>query len=121
LNGHGFGFLLGSFGGNQIPSFTQSASLSQSTVAVAPSVIGVGDTTAVTLTTRDAGGHQLTTGGLAVAFNLGAGSSGGTFGAPTDHHDGTYSATFTGTIAGTDTIKATIEGQAGTSTPPTVQ
>ena len=48
-----------------------------------------------------------------VAFGLGSGSSSGTFGTVTDNHDGTYTATFTGSTAGTvnpaTTITATID------------
>jgi adhesin/invasin len=57
---------------------------------------------------------------LAVKFALGSGSAGGTFGTVTDHKNGTYTVTFTGTKVGSSTITATIGGQKVTSTLPTV-
>jgi adhesin/invasin len=97
-------------------------SLAQSTVSVSPSSVASGSAATVTLTAIDADGTPETGGGLTVAFGLGSGStSGGSFGAVTDNGDGTYSATFTGTTAGTPTtITATINGSAVTSTLPTV-
>ena len=103
-----------------------AVSLSQSTISVSPATVAAGSTTTVTLTARDAYGNQETGGGLTVVFSLGTGAAGGTFSAVTDNGNGTYTATFTGTkagsntIAGTNTINATIGGQAVTSTPPTV-
>ena len=58
----------------------------------------------MTLTTKDALGNPEPTGGLTVAFGLGSGTAGGTFGSVTDHGDGTYSAVFTGTLGGSSTI-----------------
>src|SRR5205085_95305 len=95
--------------------------LAQSTVSVAPATIQAGGTATVTLTTRDSAGNPETSGGLTVAFGLGAGSAGGTFTAVTDNHNGTYTTTFTaGSALGSDTITATIGSQPVTSTPPTV-
>jgi adhesin/invasin len=99
---------------------TVPADLGQSSVTVAPTSIPNGGTATVTLTARDAGGTQLTTGGLTVTFGLGTGTAQGTFGTVADNGDGTYTATFTGTNAGTNTITATINGQAVTSTAPTL-
>ncbi len=92
---------------------------SQSSVALAAINLPAGITTTVTLTTRDANGN-LETGGLAVAFALGTGSAGGSFSSVTDNHDGTYSAGFSASTAGTNTITAIIGGQTVSSTPPTV-
>ena len=99
-----------------------SVSLAQSTVSVSPAsvIAGVADAATVTLTAKDAGGNQLTTGGLTVAFGLGAGAATGTLSAVTDHGDGTYTATFTGILAGTNTITATIGGNPVTSTAPAI-
>ncbi len=97
-----------------------AVSLSRSTIAVSKSKIAPRGTATVTLVARDAAGNQETSGGLAVEFALGSGSAGGTFRTVTDHKNGTYTATFTGTTAGSNTITATIGGQAVTSTPPTV-
>src|SRR5205823_1721061 len=97
-------------------------SLSQSIVSVAPASIVAGSRATVTLTARDANGNQETSGGLTVLFGLGSGSSSGTFSSPiVDRGDGTYTATFTGTTAGSArTITATIGGTAITSALPTV-
>jgi hypothetical protein len=96
--------------------------LSQSTISVNPIHIESGTTTTVTLTAKDAGGNPLTTGGLSVAFGLGAGSSRGTFSAVTDNGNGTYTAIFTGTTAGTPAIiTATIDGSPDKSVTPAVE
>ena len=95
-------------------------SLSQSTIAVSPSTVASGGTTTVTLTARDVNGNQELGGGLKVTFALEGGTAGGKFGPIKDNKNGTYTATFTGTIAGTSTITAKIKGQAVTSALPTV-
>ena len=92
----------------------------QSTVAVAPASIAVSGTATVTLTARDSAGTALTTGGSTVTFGLGNGTAQGTFSAVTDNGDGTYTSTFTATVAGTNTITAAIDAQAVTSTAPTI-
>ncbi|RYZ65951.1 MAG: hypothetical protein EOP09_13455, partial [Proteobacteria bacterium] len=97
------------------------ASLSKSMITVGQAAVVTGNVTTVTLTTRDSSNLRLTSGGLAVAFSHQGGSSAGTFGAVTDHLDGTYSAVFTGTVIGTATaIQATIGGQMVTSTSPII-
>jgi len=95
-------------------------SLSQSSVSVSPSSIAVGSFCTVTLTTHDASGTQEPVGGLTVAFAVAGGSAAGTFGPVTDNGDGTYTATFTGTLPGNDTVDATIDGQAVSATAPVV-
>ncbi len=89
----------------------------QSTVQANPTSIPQGTTTAVTLTVKDTAGNVESTGGLSVAFTLGNGSAGGTFGTVTDNHNGTYTAVFTATAMGTNTIAATVAGQPVLSTP----
>ncbi len=99
-----------------------SANVTQSTVQVAQSSIQAGGTTTVTLIAKDAGGQIEGKGGLTVTFGLGSGTSAGMFSAVVDHGDGTYTATFTGTTAGTAVqITATIQGNAVASALPTVQ
>jgi Repeat of unknown function (DUF5650)/Invasin, domain 3/Immunoglobulin I-set domain len=93
-------------------------SLSQSRVSVTPMTIASGGTAKLTLTARDFSGSQETTGGLQVAFGLGAGVGNGTVGSVKDNGDGTYSATLTAFGPGTNTITATIDGQQVTSTAP---
>jgi hypothetical protein len=59
----------------------------------------------------DAYGNLETTGGMRVAFKLVSAKGGkGTFSKVIDNKNGTYTVTFTGTIAGTNTIEATIAG-----------
>jgi adhesin/invasin len=98
----------------------QAASPAQSTVGVNPASIQSGSTSTVTLTANDASGNPVTVGGSVVTFGLGAGTAQGTFGTVTDNGDGTYTAVFTGTTAGTNTVTATIDGQAVTTTAPTI-
>ncbi len=105
------------------PSITvtqTTLSLSLSTIGVAAGSIPVGGSTTVTLTARDTGGSQETSGGLAVAFSVANGSAAGTFGTVTDNHNGTYTSTFTGIGVGTATIAGTIGGQTVTSALPTI-
>ena len=100
-------------------TITPVASLLTSIVSLSSASVASGSGVTVTLQTKDANGNNLTAGGLAVKFALASTSGGqGTFGSVTDNHNGTYTATFTGTIAGANTIKATIGGNAVTSTAP---
>jgi N-acetylneuraminic acid mutarotase len=85
--------------------------LSQSTLAVTPTSISAGTTASVTLTAKDSDGNLLPQGGLSFSFGLGTGAGSGTFSNLTDNHNGTYSATFTGTTAGPVTITAKLSGQ----------
>ena len=103
-------------------------SLSKSTVTLTQSGVPVtsmtsGATATLTLVARDANGNQ--EGGLAVVFGLakkaGSGSASGTFSTVTDNGNGTYTTTFTATTAGTNTITATIGGQAVVSKMPAVK
>ena len=93
---------------------------SLSTISVAPATIPVGGTATITLTTRDDSGNPVTTGGLPFSFGLGVGTGLVTFSNLTDNHNGTYTATFTGTTAGPVTITAKLNGQRVTSPLPTI-
>ncbi len=97
-----------------------TADPSRSTVVITPSGIAAGATATVKLTAISTTGSPETTGGLSVTFGLGDGSASGTFGPVTDNGDATYSAVFTGTIAGNNTITAAINGQPVTTQAPTV-
>jgi hypothetical protein len=98
-----------------------AASLAKSLVTLSTGSILSGTTTTVTLQARDAAGNDKTSGGLKVAFKLGSTSGGqGTFSSVTDNHNGTYTATFTGTIAGSNTVIATIGGFKVTSIAPSI-
>jgi hypothetical protein len=87
-------------------------------VSVSPTSIANLGTATVTLTAKDANGTALTTGGATVTFGLGTGTGGGNFGAVTDNNDGTYTATFTATTPGNNTVIATLNSQPVTSTAP---
>jgi hypothetical protein len=105
----------------QATTTVQDFSLSQSTVSPSQASVSSGGTTSFTLQARDASGNNETTGGLTVAFSLGGSTGGqGTFGAVKDNGDGTYSATFTGTMSGANTVVASIDGSPVTSTPPSI-
>jgi hypothetical protein len=96
-------------------------SLAQSTVSVAPGSVAAGSTASITLQAKDQYGNNETSGGQNVGFGLGAGSSSGTISGVTDHGNGTYTATFSGTIVGTPrTITATINGGNVASALPTI-
>ena len=93
---------------------------SKATIRVSTSnPIQVGGTAVVTLTARDAYGNLETAGGSTVTFRLGSGSARGTFG-PVVFQNGTYTATFTASVAGNNTIIGTIDGQSVASQTPTV-
>lgn len=96
-------------------------STAHSTLQAFVSSVDSGDDISITLTARDISGTQLAAGGLTVLFSHSGGSSTGTWSAVTDNLDGTYSANFTGVVAGTATdITATVNGQAVTTTSPSV-
>jgi fibronectin-binding autotransporter adhesin len=92
-----------------------------SIVILSSASIHTGTTSTITLQAKDTNGNDITTGGLTVTFNLGSTSGGqGTFSSVYDNDNGTYTATFTGTIAGINTITATVDGVAITTTPPSI-
>jgi hypothetical protein len=99
-----------------------AASPARSFVTIAAATVSSGGTTTVTLQAEDAAGNKLTTGGLAVAFLVGGRGAGqGTFGKVTDNKNGTYTATFTGTLAGANTITATVNRVKLSAAGPSVQ
>jgi hypothetical protein len=96
-------------------------SLSRSVVTVSPGSVQAGSQATITLQARDASGNNLPAGGLTVAFALAASAGAtGTFSPVTDNNNGTYTATFTGKLAGSNSITATINGQPVTSAAPTI-
>ncbi|ASD62489.1 LamG-like jellyroll fold domain-containing protein [Bdellovibrio bacteriovorus] len=107
-----------------IPSITVlpgNYSLALSQVSVAAATVKSDSAVTVTLHAYDTSGNPFTTGGLSVQFSATGGTSTGTFGAVTDHNNGTYSATFTGITVGTATsLRAAIGAQLVTSVYPTV-
>jgi len=98
-----------------------TASAAQSTISVDGGSVASGSTRIITLISKDSFGNDLTTGGLAVTFGSSGGTSTGSFSAVNDAGDGTYTATFTGIIAGSATsINATVSGNAVTTAEPQV-
>ncbi len=68
-------------------------------------------TTVVTVTTRDQFGNPLQTGGHQVKITVSGSNRAGPL-AATDHGDGSYTASYTPTTRGTDTITITLDGVA---------
>ncbi len=96
-------------------------STSTSTVSVSSGTVTSGSAITLTLQAKDAGGNNITTGGETIAFTEIGGTSTGSIGSTTDNGNGTYTASFTGVLAGTaTTIHATINAVAVTSALPTV-
>ena len=110
-------------GDRSLPSLSRPDRLiwRASFVIVTPGSIQSGSKTTIVLQARDEAGNDETMGGLTVTFVLGkAGGGRGAFGPVTDNHNGTYTVTFTGTIAGSNTIVATMDGLRVTSIAPAI-
>ena len=91
------------------------------TVTASPTTIGIAGTSTLTLQAKTSAGANITVGGATVAFTASGGTSQGTISATTDNGNGTYTAVYTGTTAGTaQTIGATINSQTVTTTMPTI-
>src|SRR5205807_9399109 len=97
-----------------LPTLTISpgnASVATSLVSVNAGTVASGSTLTATLRAKDAASNDLTAGGETVVFSLSGGGSSATVGPTTDHHDGTYSATLTGVLAGSlSRLHASING-----------
>lgn len=97
--------------------------LGQSTISATPSTVYAGLDVTITVTARDQYGNQQETGGATVTVtnSMGAGESTGNMSGVMDNNNGTYTATFSTTGAGTPTsISGNINGEDITSTKPTV-
>jgi hypothetical protein len=106
----------------QAPVEAGPVSAGQSTVTVSGTGVAVGATAIATLTTRDANGLRVTSGGAQVTFTATGGTSTFEVGAVVDVGDGTYRATFKGLTEGTSaTIGGTIDGAAVTTPLPTLR
>jgi hypothetical protein len=106
---------------SQSPTVTVTpgpVSLSQTSVSIGNGNLQAGQTTTITLTAVDAFGNAEP--GLAVVFGVGSGKGSATFSNVTYQGNGVYSATVTGTTAGSNTITTIIAGQAITSTAPSI-
>jgi hypothetical protein len=85
--------------------------MNHSTIAVSAPLVTTCNRLVVTLTSRDPDETVLTSGGAQVELALGNGTSAGELSPVIDHGDGTYSAMFTGTGAGTPTaVAAMVDG-----------
>lgn len=106
------------------PTFTVTPgpiSVATSLITVSPANVYSGYISTLTLTSKDAAGNLITTGGHTVALAYAGGVSTGVLSATTDVGDGTYTRTFTGRISGSaTTITATIDTIAVTSAAPTI-
>ena len=91
-------------------------SLSQSIVS-SPSTVASGSAITVTLTAKDAYGNLNPTGVTAETFTSSSSAGSGSLGSITDAGSGVYTASFTGAVAGSVTLGATINTGAVTSTP----
>ncbi len=90
-------------------------------MTVSPDTVASGTDAVFLLESRDSQGRRLTRGGLTVVFSVRDGTSDGDIGPTQDHGDGTYSASFTGTTAGTPAlVDATIDGELVTAARPTI-
>ena len=109
-------------GGTEPPPPPPAPSATTSTVATSSATVVSGSSATITLQVKDQNGANMTTGGLVVAFSLGgSGTSTGTIGAVTDNSNGTYTASFTGVLAGTAReVNATMGGAAVTTAAPTI-
>jgi len=96
-------------------------SLDVSGISASAGTISAGLTSVLTLTAKDAFGNLIPAGGETVVFSTVGGTSGGVLSPTTDNGDGTYTAVFTGQIAGTSaTVAASVGGVPVTTTPPTL-
>lgn len=98
-----------------------AADADNSLISVSQDIVVAGEEITMTLTGYDVYGNPTTAGGQTIAFSLSGGTSNGTFGATTDAGDGSYTAPFTGTDAGTPSdVGATIDGNAVTTAMPSI-
>lgn len=98
-----------------------TASPATSLVSVASATLDVGSASAIRLETYDAAGNRVVAGGVTVTFGDSGGTSVGTFGAVTDHGDGSYTADYTGEAVGTEvTVLTTMNQQRVTTPAPTL-
>ena len=96
-------------------------SYANSLVTVSSQSVKAGSKVTVTFQPRDAAGNKLTVPGLLVSFAFGGNSTAqGSFTNPAVYRNGTYTATFTGTIAGGSTIVTTVNGATISSAPPVI-
>jgi adhesin/invasin len=86
-----------------ISTRTSQITASQTTAAVGATVL-------LTLVSHDAAGNRVLVGGRAVTFIVAGNQTHGVTGATKDGRDGTYTASYTSSSAGSDTIVVLIDG-----------
>ena len=90
----------------------RSFSLVKSTLTISDFPVPSGTSATITLALKDASGAAVRASGLEVAFSLDSGASTGEIGPVTDAGDGSYSAVFTGKLAGNPaTLRAKVNGR----------
>jgi hypothetical protein len=99
----------------QVATITGPVSTATSTLTVSSTTLTAPGSVVITMQAKDANGYKITSGGLKVTFALAAGSAGGKLSAVTYNQNGTYTATFTSSTMGGDTITAKINGAALTA------
>jgi hypothetical protein len=100
---------------------TGTFSLSNSNKILSLSSISVGQTSVVTLFSKDLNANNITSGGLTVTFSTIGGTSTVSFNSTIDLGNGTYTSIITGVSSGTNiNITASINGQITTSPHPTL-
>ena len=95
---------------------TAGAAVATTSILTAPASVASGSKITVVLQAEDGVSNPLTTGGAAVAFSVVSGTGSGSLGAVTDNHNGSYSASLTGVLAGTVSVRAKLNGVLLTST-----
>jgi hypothetical protein len=94
------------------PEEAQEVVINQSTIGVSAPTVTTCNRVLITLTSRDQGGEVIPAGGDRVELALADGTNAGVRSPITDHGDGTYSALFTGMLAGSPVeVVATVNGE----------
>jgi len=96
-------------GGPYTSDVTASDASAAQTTAAVPATGTAGVITTIVVQTRDVNGNDLTTGGETVGVVVGGANTLATVNV-VDNNDGTYSATYTPTTAGTDNFNITLNG-----------
>jgi len=89
-----------------------TASPATTTIDLSPVSIVSGDSSTVTVQVKNGAGANITTGGATITL----GTNGGTLTSPVDNNNGTYTARYTHTVAGSYKVFGTLNGNAITDT-----
>jgi alpha-tubulin suppressor-like RCC1 family protein/fibronectin type 3 domain-containing protein len=94
-----------------------AVSAAQSTVTAATATVGSGSNDTITLTGKDSYGNASPTGMTPVTFSASNTGGTGSFGTVTSAGSGVYTSPFTGAVAGSVTLTASVNGIAVTAAP----